>query len=179
MKDDFLKAVLFLAALGISGAACAEYTVEMNLVDADGVGKSIGEVTISETEYGTLFTPSLKDLPPGSLGFHIHQNPSCEAAKKGDAPREPAQAAGEHYDPDKTRRHAGPMREGHRGDLPALNVSNDGTATQPVLAPRLKLDEVKNRSLLIHAKGDNYSDRPKAAGGSGKRIACGIIKADA
>jgi Cu-Zn family superoxide dismutase len=55
-------------------------------------------------------------------------------------------------------------------------VSEDGTATQPVVAPRLKLDEVANKSLVIHIHDDNYSDKPAAAGGSGKRVACGIIK---
>lgn len=179
MKDVFFKPILFCAALGASAVARADYTVEMNLVDADGTGKSIGKVTISETEYGTLFTPSLKELPPGSLGFHVHEKPSCEPAPKGDTPKEPAQAAGEHYDPDKTKKHAGPVGEGHRGDLPTLNVGNDGTATQPVLAPRLKADEVKNKSLVIHAGNDNYADKPEPAGGSGKRIACGVVKASA
>src|SRR5688572_10231349 len=131
MKDNFFKPVLLCAVLGASAAAQAdEIKVKMNLVDADGVGKSIGHVTISESEYGTLFTPSLEDLPPGSLGFHVHQKPSCEPAKKGDAPREPDQAAGEHYDPDHTKQHAGPTGEGHRGDLPTLNVTKDGSATQ-------------------------------------------------
>jgi Cu-Zn family superoxide dismutase len=29
--------------------------------------------------------------------------------------------------------------------------------------------------MMIHAGGDNYSDKPKALGGGGKRVACGII----
>jgi superoxide dismutase, Cu-Zn family len=178
MKDVFSKPVLFFAALVTSAVARADYEVQMNLVDAGGIGKSIGHIKISETEHGTLFTPSLRDLPAGSLGFHVHQNPSCEPAAKGDTPREPGQAAGSHYDPDNTKKHAGPMGEGHRGDLPTLSVANDGTATQPVLAPHLELDEVKNKSLIIHAGNDNYSDKPEPSGGSGKRIACGVIKSD-
>src|SRR5688572_28207101 len=81
MKDHLFKPILFCAALGASAGAQAAYTVRMHLVDADGVGKSIGQVTISETEYGTLFAPELKDLPPGSLGFHVHQKPNCEPAE--------------------------------------------------------------------------------------------------
>ena len=39
---------------------------------------------------------------------------------------------------------------GHLGDLPFLVVNNDGKATQPVVAPRLKtLDEVKGKALMI------------------------------
>ena len=54
---------------------------------------------------------------------------------------------------------------------------HDGTATQPVLAPRLKkLDEVKNHAIMIHAGGDNHSDHPTALGGGGARMACGVIR---
>jgi Cu-Zn family superoxide dismutase len=45
-----------------------------------------------------------------------------------------------------------------------------------VLAPRLKVRDVKNRALMIHAGGDNYSDQPAALGGGGARIACGVAK---
>lgn len=56
MKDHFFKPLLLSAALGISAGAQAAYTVRMNLIDSDGVGKSIGQVTISESEYGTATT---------------------------------------------------------------------------------------------------------------------------
>ena len=65
---------------------------------------------------------------------------------------------------------------GHLGDLPVLVVNNDGKATDPVTAPRLKkLDEVKGKSLMIHVGGDNMSDQPKPLGGGGARYACGVI----
>ena len=63
------------------------------------------------------------------------------------------------------------------GDLPALTVLHDGTATNPVLAPRIKrLDEVRGRSIMIHVGGDNHSDYPAPLGGGGARMACGVIK---
>ncbi|HEX5056217.1 MAG TPA: superoxide dismutase [Cu-Zn] SodC [Gammaproteobacteria bacterium] len=175
MKNALLSPALFFAAFGISLTVHADYTVQMNLVDADGVGKSIGQVTVSEAGQGTLFTPSLSDLPPGMHGFHVHAKPSCEPAEKSGA-MEPAEGAGSHYEADKNPKHAGPSGDGHRGDLPVLAVASDGTATQPVLAPRLKLNELAGKSLMIHAGGDNYSDKPHPSGGGGKRIACGIIK---
>ena len=56
-------------------------------------------------------------------------------------------------------------------------VNNDGKATQPVVAPRLKtLDEVKGKALMIHVGGDNMSDSPQPLGGGGERFACGVIK---
>jgi Cu-Zn family superoxide dismutase len=55
-------------------------------------------------------------------------------------------------------------------------VAKDGTSTQPLVAPRLKLSDVNNRTVIIHEGGDNYSDKPKPLGGGAGRIACGIIQ---
>jgi Cu-Zn family superoxide dismutase len=46
----------------------------------------------------------------------------------------------------------------------------------PVLAPRLNLDDMSGRSLMIHAGGDNYSDDPELLGGGGGRMACGVVE---
>jgi Cu-Zn family superoxide dismutase len=73
-------------------------------------------------------------------------------------------------------KHGYPQGEGHLGDLPAITVNADGTATSAVQAPRLSLDAIQGRALMIHAGGDNYSDTPEALGGGGARIACGVIE---
>lgn len=156
-----------------STALAAEISVPMNFTDKTGVGKSAGTVVISETKNGLLFTPHLTgltpDLTPGIHGFHVHQNPSC--ADNG-------MAAGGHLDPQATGKHLGPYNDqGHLGDLPVLVVNKDGTATLPVLAPRLRsLSEVTGHSLMIHNGGDNYSDTPEKLGGGGSRMVCGVIK---
>lgn len=164
--------VLFACA----GAQAASEEVEMNLVTAQGVGQSIGNVKISETDKGLEFAPDLKALPPGEHGFHVHAKGSCQPAiKEGKASA--AEAAGGHLDPQHTGKHAGPEGAGHLGDLPVLVVNNDGKATDPVVAPRLKkLDEVKGKALMVHVGGDNMSDQPKPLGGGGERYACGVIK---
>ena len=61
------------------------------------------------------------------------------------------------------------------GDLPPLFVDNQGKATSPVLAPRIKIADPKGRALMVHAGGDNHSDTPKKLGGGGARMACGVI----
>ncbi len=128
--------------------------------------KELGIVTAVDTQYGLLLTPNLTGLPPGAHGFHIHQNPSC---------RDQGMGAGGHLDPYHTNKHLGPYNSaGHLGDLPILFVDENGRATLPVLAPRLKLSDIQNHSLMIHAGGDNYSDNPKMGGG-GERIACGVV----
>jgi Cu-Zn family superoxide dismutase len=85
-----------------------------------------------------------------------------------------AEAAGGHYDPDKSGTHGAPWGRGHRGDLPALYVDSQGKATQAVLAPRLKPDEVRGHALMIHAGGDNHAEHPEPLGGGGARVACGV-----
>ncbi|UBX48652.1 superoxide dismutase family protein [Providencia alcalifaciens] len=167
-----------LAALFTTGTAyAAQTTVELKEATANGEGKSIGEVVISETEYGLLFTPKLSGLQAGGVhGFHVHENPSCEPGEK-DGKTVPALKAGGHLDPAKTGVHKGPYdKTGHLGDLPGLVVDSQGNATYSVLAPKLKtLKDVQNRALMVHAGGDNYSDHPEALGGGGARMACGII----
>ncbi len=126
------------------------------------------------TEYGLLITPNLDGLTPGLHGFHIHENAACGPGKK-EGRIIPGLAAGGHFDPWLTGRHEGPYGEGHLGDLPPLYVDREGRAEIPVLAPRLKVEYVTQRSLMIHMHGDNFSDNPAPLGGGGPRLACGVI----
>lgn len=174
-KLGALAVVLFLhGAAFAEGAGQTGLSVPMNSVDRNGVGKALGQVQIVQTRHGLAFTPSLTGLPPGLHGFHVHVNPSCEP-KEQDGNMVAALAAGAHYDPAGSKRHGLPWGDGHLGDLPALLVDEAGKAHYPVLAPRLKLADVKGRSLMIHAGGDNHADAPAPLGGGGARIACGVI----
>ena len=168
-------ALAVVAMVVCAGAQAASHEVEMNLVTSQGVGQSIGTVNITETDKGLTFTPDLKALPPGEHGFHVHANGSCQPALK-DGKASAAEAAGGHLDPHNSGKHEGPEGMGHLGDLPVLVVNNDGKATEPVTAPRLKkLDDVKGKALMVHVGGDNMSDQPKPLGGGGARYACGVI----
>jgi len=167
-------AVLIAAAMASAVACAAETTVTLNVVDAKGVGASLGSVRIAETKYGLVFYPDLKGLAPGLHGFHVHENAACGPADQNGAPVA-ALAAGGHFDPAGTKKHGEPWGDGHLGDLPALYVAADGSAANPVLAPRLKLSDVANHALMVHAGGDNHADHPAPLGGGGARIACGVI----
>ncbi|MEM6520764.1 MAG: superoxide dismutase [Cu-Zn] SodC [Cyanobacteria bacterium P01_C01_bin.70] len=153
--------------------AC-ETRVMLNLTSATGVGESIGIVMLQDSEYGLLLTPDLMGIVPGIHGFHIHMHPDCGPTEK-DGETVPGLAAGDHYDPEATGNHEGPYKAGHLGDLPPLYADETGNATVPVLAPRLTIEMVKGRSLIVHRNGDNFSDDPKPLGGGGPRLACGVI----
>jgi Cu-Zn family superoxide dismutase len=175
MRKTLLGIVVALTLVIALPVFAADLVVSMNLINDQGIGKDIGTITISEGSAGLVFTPNLTDLTPGVHGFHVHQNPSCAPGTK-EGKVVPGLAAGGHYDPANTGKHEGPKGKGHLGDLPSLFVGADGKATTAVTAPRLKMADLKGRSLMIHAGGDNYSDLPLALGGGGARVACGVIK---
>lgn len=165
----------WLAALTLLSSPTFAETVSVEMIDL-GSGQSTGSVMISDSDYGTVFTPKLQGLPAGTHGFHLHTNGSCDSITK-EGKTILGGAAGGHYDPEKTDKHGFPWTDdNHLGDLPVLYVNAHGVADQPVLAPRVKLDDVKGRALMVHAGGDNHSDHPAKLGGGGARIVCGVIK---
>lgn len=98
---------------------------------------------------------------PGSSGFfgmHIHENGDCTL---------PFDKTGGHYDP------AGREHPSHAGDLPPL-LSGGGYAWMTFYDPRLSIDDVVGRSLVIHSMRDDFTSQP--AGDSGMKIGCGVIK---
>ncbi|MFK8184726.1 MAG: superoxide dismutase [Cu-Zn] SodC [Phormidesmis sp.] len=151
-------------------------TVELTFTDAEGLGDAVGTVTLQDSEYGLILTPALVNLSPGIHGFHIHTNPACGPAEK-EGNMVPGLAAGGHFDPEETGVHEGPYGDGHLGDLPPLYVDAEGNANTPILAPRLTVATLANRSLMVHMHGDNFSDDPAPLGGGGPRLACGVITA--
>ena len=169
-----IASVLFGASLLAASAQAAEGSVTLNLAESTGAGAVVGTVRLVDTPYGLALYPSLTGLPPGLHGMHFHENGSCGPAQK-DGVAVPAGAAGGHFDPQGSKHHGEPWGDGHLGDLPPLYVGADGTASQPVLAPRLKLADVQHRALMVHAGGDNHSDHPAPLGGGGARVACGVV----
>jgi Cu-Zn family superoxide dismutase len=173
-----MSRALIISALSLffaSGAVADEIVVTVHLATDTGPGQEVGTIKVQDTAYGALLTPALRDLPPGLHGFHVHEHAHCGPAEK-DGKMTPGLAAGNHFDPGKTGKHLGPYGDGHLGDLPPLYVDAEGKAALPVLAPRLKVADLKGRSLMIHAGGDNFSDQPAALGGGGARIACGTVE---
>ncbi|MDR5610856.1 superoxide dismutase family protein [Arsenophonus sp.] len=152
-----LKMLLIMGTFFAATSLANTMIVPMNIVTKKDNGQSVGEIKITETKFGLLFTPKLQGLAPGIHGFHVHEYPSCDALQK-DGKLIAAGKAGGHFDPNKTAQHK-------------------GSADYAILAPRLKsISQIKHRALIIHEGGDNYSDHPETLGGGGLRVVCGIIK---
>lgn len=161
-----LAAVLLLAA---PAAAADKATAQMK----DQAGKDVGTVTLIETPSGVLLTASFKGLAAGEHGFHVHAVGKCEP---------PFASAGPHFNPHESK-HGLVSEEGpHSGDLPNLMVPASGELTVQIWNPMVTLQADTEDSLLdpdgsalvVHAGPDDHKTDP--SGGSGDRIACGVIK---
>ena len=130
---------------------------------------------LSDTPNGLKIETALSNLPMGFHGTHVHEYGDLSPSQKGDK-RIAGGMAGSHYDPDKAGYHSSPTGNGHKGDLPRIYADDYGESYQTLYAPRLKLDEILGRSIVIHRFGDNYSDHPLPNGGGKERLAGGIIK---
>ena len=148
-------------------------SVERGRADVvDASGRAVGNVVLQRTPHGTLLTADLSNLPAGTHAMHIHSVGKCESD---------FESAGEHYNPgSKSHGYKNPGGR-HAGDLPNIHIRSEGNARIDLLVGDLQMragDEElfggNGSSIVIHAFADDYATDP--AGGSGGRIACGVLK---
>ncbi|OMP67232.1 superoxide dismutase family protein [Domibacillus epiphyticus] len=139
----------------------------------NGSGEKIGTAELQQTDKGVLIRLQASDLTPGTHGFHIHETGKCEAPD--------FESAGGHFNPTDAS-HGFNHEEGpHAGDLPNIEVAEDGRVQEEVTAEHVTLEGGKNNSLfgsagtafVIHEKADDNQSQP--SGNAGARIACGVI----
>jgi len=151
-----------------SNAHKIQAVIQMHMTSADGVGKFIGTIKASNTdalvaggkEQALSLQIDLRGLPAGQHAFHVHAKPDCGPAER-DGTMVAGLGAGGHL----LAEHDGKTYGFHLGDLPDLIVAADGKAAAHVLAPRMTLADLLNRSVMVRATQDDNSDRQ----------ACGII----
>lgn len=154
-----------------SGSDTSRITVTLINQDSETIGKAV----LTETEKGVNIALEAAGLPPGTHGFHIHENGICEPENK-------FESAGGHYNPFNKEHGTLNPKGPHAGDLPNIIVQNDGTFVDDIDTELVTLKEGEPNSLLkrggtslvIHADPDDYKTDP--AGNAGERIACGEIK---
>ncbi len=101
--------------------------------------------------------PNTRNNSPRFLGLHIHQNGDCSNNFNN---------TGQHYNPTQA------VHPYHLGDLPSVLNSN-GYAFLAFYDSFLSLENVVNRSIIIHDQRDDFTSQP--SGDSGNKIACGVI----
>lgn len=172
MKRFVLGPVFAAAALFSSAAPGQEATAFAAMKGVD--GKELGTVSFTETKSGTLrIVVEMTGLPPGPHGFHVHEKGACDTASK-------FETAGAHYS---GGREHGVEHEGgpHAGDLPNVNVGQDGILKAEFFSDALSIAEGENplmdtdgSSVIVHASADDYTTQP--SGDAGERIACGLVQ---
>lgn len=144
--------------------------VAFSLTSKTGVGPSIGFASIEEVmikvadrkEPALAVRVDLKNLTPGPHALHVHANAACGPALQDGKPV-PGLAAGPHLYAYGTGAIDGVQFKSHLGDLPDLDVNADGTSTAQIIAPRLRLSDVRGRAIIIHASADDASSREACA----------------
>jgi Cu-Zn family superoxide dismutase len=167
-------AFAFLALTGCAVSFHAPRTevkaLSVALFDRD--GRAIGSVVLTADSAGIDLSFDVHGLTPGPHGVHIHAVGRCE--------RPDFLTAGAHLD-DGVHHHGRDNADGwHLGDLPNLVVGADGTARVILRlvskTPKFELKrllDADGSAVIIHAGPDDGMTDP--SGGSGPRIACGII----
>jgi superoxide dismutase, Cu-Zn family len=138
----------------------------------DSTGGRVGVATFSQVAGGARLGVSVSGLTPGLHGIHIHEQGACT--------RPDFASAGGHLNP-AHRQHGLENPDGpHAGDLPNLRVEDDGSAdTIFAVSPDLLGGEgllfgAGGTAVVVHAEEDDQRTDP--SGGSGARMACGVVE---
>jgi Cu-Zn family superoxide dismutase len=131
-----------------------------------------GVVTLTQlADKSVQISGEIKGLTPNStLAIHVHEWGDCRSPE----------APGAHFDPHKSGKHGhpnDPVGSHHAGDLPNLEVNDQGVARIDFTTKAFTLEPSPNsaigKALIVHEKADDYKSQP--AGNAGGRIACGVI----
>ena len=177
MTSTFCRLAGMILALALVGCGGGEETrgamptAVAELMDAS--GRDVGTAHFSEDGGGVRLLLEVHGLTAGQKGVHIHETGSCEAPD--------FKSAGAHFNP-AGKQHGTENPQGpHAGDLPNIEVKEDGTGRLDATTDRVTLGEgtgslfdPDGSALVVHAAPDDYKTDP--SGSSGDRIACGLIR---
>ena len=160
------------AGQGAGGTDSARAAGEVSTAVIDASGRTLGVLALADAGQGITVSGTLRGLPPGTHGMHVHMTGRCD-------PKD-FSSAGTHWNPT-ARQHGAQNAQGpHFGDLPNLEVGSDSsaevratTAGGSLRGTSALLDE-DGAAIVIHAGADDGRTDP--SGGSGTPIACGEIK---
>ncbi|MFA5562317.1 MAG: superoxide dismutase family protein [Eubacteriales bacterium] len=126
-----------------------------------------GVVYLYQIPTGVIVTASVENLPSKESSWavyalHIHNGTACVGTAEV-----PFAGVGSHYNPYSL------PHPYHAGDLEPL-FANVGYAWYAFFTNRFTVDDVIGKPILIHSGVDDFITQPY--GGSGERIACGLIQ---
>lgn len=136
-------------------------------------GEEAGTAVFEEDEDGVTVTLSLEGIPAGEYGMHIHEF--------GLATPPDFEDAGSHFNPTDVEHGVNSDTGPHIGDLPNLEVSEDGIVNEVIQIPDATLQPGEENtlntedgtSLIVHTEADDYESQP--TGDAGDRMLGGVI----
>jgi len=174
MKRTASLLVLLLLALS-SGSALAQGAPPPQAKGEfrNAAGEPVGNVTLTQMPDGmVVVSTSVKGMPPGDHGIHIHAVGSC-------APT--FDAAGPHYNPMAKQHGLENPNGAHAGDMPNLTIQPDGRGTLEaktnlvsITPGPITIFDTDGSAVVIHAQTDDQKTDP--SGNSGSRIACAVLQ---
>jgi Cu-Zn family superoxide dismutase len=198
--------------LALSAAACGDdetTAARPDLLRSDGMavastaravlrdvaGAVVGHVELEDHDGATEVTVALEglDATPGHHGFHVHGNDDPANGRGCDA--DPAAAPEAWFTAVDGHLHdAGQLHGDHRGDMPSVLVTAEGTATASFVTDRFAVTDLAGAAVVVHAGADNFGNVPfgpagdqylpntpaaldatAQTGNAGPRIACGLV----
>ncbi|MEI4771273.1 superoxide dismutase family protein [Psychrobacillus sp. FJAT-51614] len=146
-------------------------SVQVSLLNSE--GKEVGKATLSDNPKGVHILLEAEGLTPGTKAIHFHEKAICEKPE--------FTTAGAHVNPEHKEHGFQNPKGYHAGDLPNIEIDEDGKVELETVSPAVVLSAGKSNSLLdadgssiiIHENADDYKTDP--SGNSGKRIICGEI----
>ncbi len=147
--------------------ATSPATARVSLVSA--AGSSVkGDLSVINEGNAVYIRGEITGLAPGTEhGFHVHEIGKCDLPD--------FMSAGEHFNPTMD------PHGKHLGDLPNAKADENGRANINAIVNGPNLVDkdgaptaILGKALIVHAMPDDYKTQP--SGGSGNRIACGVIR---
>lgn len=172
MKDSAMAADSAAAlTLDSTSTATAGASAGVTAKVVDAGGRELGVLTFADAGAAISVDGTLRGLPPGVHGMHIHAVGRCDAPDFA--------SAGPHWSPT-PKQHGSTNQAGpHHGDLMNLTVGADSSVVVKMSTPAGSLRgenpllDADGAAIVIHATADDYKTDP--SGNSGARIACGVV----
>jgi Cu-Zn family superoxide dismutase len=176
MKAGLVLLMIISAVLMFATTVYAYESATHNATSVmkDAKGNAVGLATFTEDVSGLVrINVNASGMTPGLHGIHIHNKGNCTGPS--------FTSAGEHYNPLGKEHGLNNTKGSHAGDLPNLEVGEDGMVHMNVTTDLVTLSPgpttlftANGTSLVIHADPDDQMANP--SGNSGARIICGVIE---
>lgn len=149
--------------------------VVMEYLRDDGVRDTLGGVTAWQEPDGTHFKIVVTRFTPGYKGFHLLAHGDCDPFGRNGRLELGGAAGSSLYNPTGASTHRGPFGDGYIGALPKAEANAEGWIFMTLVAPHVRLADLRGRALVLREQNDSYKASPPL-GGSGGIAACGLVR---